>query len=54
MIDPENAFSHTARLTVKFFKQKHIKMMEHSLYSPDGYLEILKILAIRRNSISLA
>ena len=29
----DNAFSHTAKLTVKFLDQKHIKEMEHPFYT---------------------
>ena len=35
MLHRENASSYTAGLTVEFLKQKHIKVIEHSPYSPD-------------------
>lgn len=35
MLHHDNASSHTARLTVEFLEQKHIKVIEHPPYSPD-------------------
>ena len=35
MLHHDNAFSHSARSTVEFLKQKQIKVIEQPPYSPD-------------------